>query len=1614
MAIRVELELDSGDFERGVIRANTTLASLEAQAGGTITSINRMTESSKSFMSSLRDVTVTLGTAGAAIENIKKITVDWVGGIVKMNAEVERLSTLLRNLSTAADPVKDATKQLVDLREEAKRAPFSLEAMHSAFIRLKTGGMDPAKGGMKALTDAVAAFGGTDAQLARASLALQEMGAKGVVQMKELRIQLGQAIPGAMQIMARAVGVGYEKMNSDIHTGTVDAAKMIAAFNAEVERSFGDAAVIQMNTYNGQLARMKVIMLDLALIAGGENKDGGIAKGGFFDNIKTGFKDFNDLLNGDVGKVFARKLGDNLNEAYKMVRRGIETMVEFRGTIVSVGEAVLVGLGMKLAIDSVSGLVRVTKNASVAFNDLRLQWGLMRRELAATAEMNAAMQAMSLGIRQTATASAQQAAQARATAIPQGSWYSSISSAALNAAIPQPTLMARGAATVASGFTALANGARLAGAALPFVAAGFTAIAPWLPLIIGGVELLASAFGIFKNQAKEAFDEVREYGATSLKQYYEAHEQVVRLQNRANTLRNSLAQPDTSGDSNVETFQAGPSAEDVARAQKEANEAAEIDAKAHMQAIAAEGRKGSQEIIDNLIYEESEKRRYYRITAEEQMNAHKAASDATIKAGHDTLLVDLAYQDQRKKAAITLDEELIALEQKVLDAQVANLRSADEKTRAIAQASIEKLEDRIKDLKEKLAEAKNQEMGDPLNKKPVKTEDLYKKGTDALAKLKASGEGFAASITDGANPAVVALEERLRSLNSYGDWQIVTKVNDLIERMGRAKELADDLKRIVNDGTKLDHDIENNLVSSREGVLKELTDDESLTPTQKLVIKIKSGAYAGAGDAETEEQKKFIKLKQDLEQFGYDAVYASRVLQEQTFGPEVLNKTQGYLDVVTKMGQAMGLIKQTAESTDLGKMVPSSPYGTLTGAAPAKNPYGDLSGSTYLDRTVGKESGGDNFAKNPNSSATGAGQFISGTWRDFLRDLHPELLGTARELSSRHDGDLSREAVDWYGKKNALALERVGLPANDATVSLAHLLGPGGAIAALQAPSNTALSSIPQLVQALQSNPQLKGLTSTDLINQHVSKFGKGSTYLLPFGADQPFSKGFTKDQLDPRNLQNITSEQKAALAQGEVNDEFGKLLKRGNFLRKEISKAKMDAETSEEEADGVGKHYAAGRARIKAGHLGQNGVYNTVKDPDDPLYEEYLESLKKQDAADLQKTARRKQITRGIDAYRDLSKEAEDNKTRLGQVFDNIEDPNGIDFSKSYMQKERETRKRLAEIKKSRALGGSPEIGDDFDAKGQAAITEARNLDVANLAETLQKKTIAIRESLMTQDEAEKAQYERNMERLKQGLASFTDTEQHKAEIAKIYKDYADAEAAKRFSQSPIGAQMKGFTDITKNVGQNMTTMMSGTIDNLTSMISGTKVRWTSLIQSMGKDLVKSVLQFGLGTIFNKGAGAAGLTGGAGAAGGVGLGGLTSLGGGLFGGISSLFTMLHTGGIVGESSGSGFKTASIEHFIGAPRFHTGGIIGADEVPIIAQKGEGVFTKAQMAQMNQPAGNVVNFGDIHVNATGGTQAQNADLGKQISRNLGDMVDKRIAENMRQQQRTGNMFQGAKF
>ena len=145
-----------------------------------------------------------------------------------------------------------------------------------------------------------------------------------------------------------------------------------------------------------------------------------------------------------------------------------------------------------------------------------------------------------------------------------------------------------------------------------------------------------------------------------------------------------------------------------------------------------------------------------------------------------------------------------------------------------------------------------------------------------------------------------------------------------------------------------------------------------------------------------------------------------------------------------------------------------------------------------VERIIHAESSGNARAKNPRSSATGAGQFLDETWLDLIRKYRPDLNGldNAEVLRLRYDPALARAMTLRLVERNAATLRNKGLPITPATLYLAHFAGGAGAAAILSAPTDAdaaetmARADMSRRLtreKIVGANPFLEGLSAADL-----------------------------------------------------------------------------------------------------------------------------------------------------------------------------------------------------------------------------------------------------------------------------------------------------------------------------------------------------------------------------------------------------------------------------------------------------------------------------------------------------------------------------------------------------
>jgi hypothetical protein len=158
----------------------------------------------------------------------------------------------------------------------------------------------------------------------------------------------------------------------------------------------------------------------------------------------------------------------------------------------------------------------------------------------------------------------------------------------------------------------------------------------------------------------------------------------------------------------------------------------------------------------------------------------------------------------------------------------------------------------------------------------------------------------------------------------------------------------------------------------------------------------------------------------------------------------------------------------------LGASIAASPIRAI-------EPIGNTASVGDLGARIIAAEGGP--GRNPLSSAAGYGQFLSATWLEMFGRAYPQVAQTmTREqiLALRDIRPLAEDLTSRYAEANAATLRSVGLPASAGELSLAHAIGPRGAVSVLTAePARPAAELLRP--EAIVANPVLKEMTASTL-----------------------------------------------------------------------------------------------------------------------------------------------------------------------------------------------------------------------------------------------------------------------------------------------------------------------------------------------------------------------------------------------------------------------------------------------------------------------------------------------------------------------------------------------------
>lgn len=203
-----------------------------------------------------------------------------IGSASQAARTVERFNSSLLAVTGSTDKAKAA---LGFVRREADALGLDLASTADGFVRLaaSTQGTELAGKRTEAIFHAVAqastVLGLSTEQTNNAINAIGQIASKGTVQMEELRGQLSEALPGAMQVAARAMGVTTGELAAMVEKG-VDASEFLPKFAAELDRTFRGGAAEAAKGTTAEFNRLKTAVFEVAAAVGGSGLNAGLAE----------------------------------------------------------------------------------------------------------------------------------------------------------------------------------------------------------------------------------------------------------------------------------------------------------------------------------------------------------------------------------------------------------------------------------------------------------------------------------------------------------------------------------------------------------------------------------------------------------------------------------------------------------------------------------------------------------------------------------------------------------------------------------------------------------------------------------------------------------------------------------------------------------------------------------------------------------------------------------------------------------------------------------------------------------------------------------------------------------------------------------------------------------------------------------------------------------------------------------------------------------------------------------------------------------------------------------------------------------------------------------------
>lgn len=156
--------------------------------------------------------------------------------------KLDSLNFALKAVTGSSVKTLEAQTFLKDIADRYGASIITLTERYTKFIAAANESnltIEESQGIFETFTKAAGVLGLKSDELNGIFLALEQMLSKNKVTTEELRRQLGERLPGAFNLMAKALGVSTNELDSMLRAGEVLASEALPKLRVEVERAFG-------------------------------------------------------------------------------------------------------------------------------------------------------------------------------------------------------------------------------------------------------------------------------------------------------------------------------------------------------------------------------------------------------------------------------------------------------------------------------------------------------------------------------------------------------------------------------------------------------------------------------------------------------------------------------------------------------------------------------------------------------------------------------------------------------------------------------------------------------------------------------------------------------------------------------------------------------------------------------------------------------------------------------------------------------------------------------------------------------------------------------------------------------------------------------------------------------------------------------------------------------------------------------------------------------------------------------------------------------------------------------------------------------------------------------